>query len=134
MNYFGVSSPLLGGILALYPLRNDFGASSPLLGGILALHLFRNDFGASSPLLGGILALHPLRNDVGACSTLCYTRWCNLRFITKCRRMYLIKVFLRQNVNQKKQKNTIDMLRIFDPASLVLQWICLDSRTMLLIV
>jgi hypothetical protein len=59
MNDFGVSSPLLGGILALYPLRNDFGASSPLLGGILALYLFRNDFGASSPLLGGILALHP---------------------------------------------------------------------------
>jgi hypothetical protein len=28
MNDFGASSPLLGGILALYSLRNDFGASS----------------------------------------------------------------------------------------------------------
>jgi hypothetical protein len=28
------------------PLRNDFVVSSPLLGGILALHPHRNDFGA----------------------------------------------------------------------------------------
>jgi hypothetical protein len=42
--------PLLGGMLALRPLRNDFGASSPLLGGILALHPRRDDFGASSYL------------------------------------------------------------------------------------
>jgi hypothetical protein len=47
---FGASSPLLGAILALHPLRNDFGASSPLLGGILALHTRRDDFGASSYL------------------------------------------------------------------------------------
>jgi hypothetical protein len=44
----------------LHPLRNDFGVSSPLLGGILALHPLRNDFGASSPLLSGILAMHPV--------------------------------------------------------------------------
>jgi hypothetical protein len=44
MNDFGASSPLLGDILALYPLRNDFGASSPLLGDILALHPCRDDF------------------------------------------------------------------------------------------
>jgi hypothetical protein len=77
-NDFGVSSPSIGGILALNTLMNDFGASSPLLGGILALHPRRNDFGASSPLLGGILALHPRRNDFGA-SSYFYTRWCNLR-------------------------------------------------------
>jgi hypothetical protein len=65
-NDFGVSSPLLGGILALH--RNDFGASSPFLGGILALHPRRNNFGASSPLLDGILALHSRRNDFGASS------------------------------------------------------------------
>jgi hypothetical protein len=50
----------------LHPLRNDFGVSSPLLGGILALYPLRNDFGASSPLLGGILALHPRKNNFGA--------------------------------------------------------------------
>jgi hypothetical protein len=50
----------------LHSLRNDFGVSSPLLGGILALHPLRNDFGSSSPLLGGILALYPRRNDFGA--------------------------------------------------------------------
>jgi hypothetical protein len=49
----------------LYSLRNDFGVSSSLLGGILALHPLRNDFGASSPLLGGILALHSHRNNFG---------------------------------------------------------------------
>ena len=32
----------------LHHLRNDFGVSSSLLGGILALHPLSNDFGASS--------------------------------------------------------------------------------------
>jgi hypothetical protein len=36
----------------MHLFRNDFGVSSPLLGGILVLHPLRNDFGASSPLLG----------------------------------------------------------------------------------
>jgi hypothetical protein len=104
-NDFGTSSPLVGGILALHPLRNDFGASSPLLGGILALHPIRGDFGASSPLLGGILALHPLRDDFGAFSVFCYTRWCSLRFITKCRRLHLLELFLRQECKAKEMKN-----------------------------
>jgi hypothetical protein len=50
----------------LHHLRNDFGVSSALLGSILALHPLRNDFGAPSPLLGGILALYSRRNDFGA--------------------------------------------------------------------
>jgi hypothetical protein len=74
------------------------------------MHSRRNDFGASSPLLGGILSSAFLEERLWRFFTFtrwhfelcistgtalellrhfCYTRRCNLKFITECRRMYI---------------------------------------------